>query len=108
MPTFNGVISGFAQGDSVSRTVTVTSVPANDTLAKAWLTVKALITDADPGIFQKVIVPTATVGQGQITDTGVSGTGVLRFDLQSGDTALLTPNTSYFYDVKVKTASGLI
>ena len=108
MPTLQTSRGGFAQGDNVSITVTVTSVPPGDTLAKAWMTVKVALADADPGLYQKVILPSAVAGQGQILDTGSSGTGILRFDLQQADTALMSPGVQYFYDIQAKTAGGLI
>jgi hypothetical protein len=108
VPNLQATLGNFAQGDNFSVPVTVTSVPAGDTLAKAWLTVKAKLSDADPGVFQKAITPAATPGQGQITDTGASGTGIIRFDVQQADTLLLTPNVAYYYDIQVKTAAGLI
>lgn len=108
MPNLKNLIDEIVAGDDIALTMTITSVPPGDTLAKAWMTVKAVPTDADPGVFQKVILPGFVSGQGQITDTGASGTGIVRFDLTAANTLLLTPGVIFYYDVKMLTAGGKV
>jgi hypothetical protein len=107
MSIFTGTLSVVA-GDDLDVTRTVTNVPTGQTLSKAWLTLKSKLTDADPGLLQKVIVPGAVGGQGQITDTGVSGTGSLLFQLTGGNTLALPIGIDVKYDIKVLTSAGKI
>jgi hypothetical protein len=95
------------QGGSLDVVRTVTNVPGGETLTKAWLTIKKLATDADPGVLQKVIT-SASTSAGQITNAGGSGTGALLFTLASADTAALVVNQNYVYDVQVLTSGGRV
>ena len=108
MSIFTGSISAVVAGDDLDVTRTVTAVPATQTFTKAWLTLKALITDADPGLLQKVITSGAVAGQGQITDTGASGTGALLFQLTGANTLALPVGIDVKYDIKVLTSAGKI
>lgn len=107
MPTFDATIDDLVAGDHRWITRSVTNLPSGYLLDKAWMTVKTNpATDADPGIFQKAITTSNVTGTGQITDTGVSGTGAIRFDLAVADTVLLTPGTEYTYDIQVRMSNG--
>jgi hypothetical protein len=108
MSILNGIISAVVAGDDLDITRTVTGVPATQTLSKAWLTFKSLISDADPGLLQKVITSSLVVGQGQITDTGASGTGALLFQLSGANTLTLPIAVDTRYDIKVLTSAGKI
>ncbi len=107
---FNGtLIKGrLVRGDQfpIRRTV---RLGTGAIVSKAWLTVKANKTDADPGVFQKEITTIASAS-GQIEKDGSDGRGVavLRFDLSSTDTLALTADQYYYYDVKLLFASGAI
>ncbi len=103
MPTLNSEIRDIVAGDNLDVIRTVGNLPAGQTLAIAWFTVRRRTNDAN-FIFQKVITPSAVVGQGQITDIGNSGTGTIRFDLQPADTVLLALRKVYFFDIQVKTS----
>lgn len=79
-------------------------------LTKAWMTFKDSLSDADPGIVQKIITTTDVPGTGQIEDDGSGDVDpVVRFDLQATDTELLVDvakvaealPTEKYYDVKV-------
>jgi hypothetical protein len=112
MPNFEGDISGFTVGDDIEVYRTVT-IPAGQTLAKAWLTVKADLADVDGvALVQKIITPVLSATDGIIADTGASGTAILRFFLSSDDTDNLgNPSRAvmgYPYDIQVKTAAGKI
>jgi len=78
-----------------------TGLPAGVTLSKAWMTVKAVKTDPDPGIFQ-LIITTVLSSAGRITDAD-SADGILAmfFDISKVQSALLTPKVKYNYDVQV-------
>ena len=108
MSIFNGSIVAVVAGDDLDVKRTVTAVPATQTLTKAWLTLKAKVTDADPGLLQKTILPGAVAGQGQITDTGASGTGQLLFQLTIADTLALPVGVDTRYDIKVLTSAGKV
>lgn len=107
MPNFTGLITGFAAGDDLDVTRTVPLVPATQTLTKAWLTLKTNVSDVDPGLLQKVITSGAVAGTGQITDTGVSGTGALLFQLTGANTLAL-PVGPIYYDIKVLTSASKV
>lgn len=95
------------QGADYTYIATV-SVSAADPLVKAWLTWKANLADADPGILQKAVTASNVAGTGQITDTGATnGLATIRFDIADTDTTALAARDMLF-DVKVKTASGAI
>jgi hypothetical protein len=85
------------------------NVSATDPLVLAIFTLKASLTDADPGVLQKKVTTSAVSGVGQITADGstTSGAAVARFDFTAAQTAALSPQT-YWFDVKVKTASGRV
>lgn len=106
-------ISDFVSGDTVTlNRPTVTDIPAGRVLAKAWLTIKASETDADPGIIQKIITTALQLGVGQITDVGDGsgshpvGEGALAFVLSAADTALLSPLKLYYYDIQLQFDNG--
>ena len=108
MANFTGIIQGFAAGDDVDITRTVTGVPATQTLTLAWLTLKTNVADVDPGLLQKAITSSPSAGVGQITDIGASGTGTVLFQLTGTNTLALPSGTKIYYDVKVKTSAGKI
>lgn len=109
MPTLNSVIQDFVAGDHLKISRTITNVPASDSLAKCWLTIKRREGDLDTAaIVQKSISSTYVQGQGQITDTGADTAGALFFELTNTDTALLIGGTVYFFDLQVKTTNGAI
>jgi hypothetical protein len=108
MSNFTGLLTGFASGDDLDVTRTVPSVPATQTLTKAWLTIKTKVSDADPGLLQKAVTSSLVSGVGQITDTGASGTGSLLFQLTGADTLALPVGTLVYYDIKVKTSASKI
>jgi hypothetical protein len=85
----------------------VKNVDGADVLAKAWLTVKADLGDADPGVVQKTVTGTYSPGNGQIVDTGVDGTGEVYFELSTSDTVAIE-GTGVYYDIQVKTVGGSI
>lgn len=85
----------------MSYDATVTSVPAGTTLAKAVLMVKADLADADEdALITKTIFPGAT-SDGQITDTGADGTGLLVFVIDNDDVDALDTGRLYISGVKV-------
>lgn len=105
-------IAGFVLGNDLDVIRSIPNVPAGQTLTKAWLTVKAKETDADPGLIQKAITAAAVPGVGQITNNGSGGTGSVTFQLTAVDTqpgtnpAGIVAGLPYFYDIKVQTSAG--
>lgn len=107
------VIEGYVEGDDLDiGPKAVANVDPTDPLVKAWLTVKAKATDADPGALQKVITTASLPGTGQITANGdaTHGNGVAQvlFQLTGVDTLTLGAKTRFVFDVQVKTAAGKI
>lgn len=80
---------------------------AADPLVKAWLTLKVLRGDADPGALQKAVTTTPSAGVGNIVNDGslTSGVALVHFFLTAADTTGLK-TIDYQFDVKAKTASG--
>lgn len=106
--TTTSSITGHSAGDDVDVSRTVTGVPDGVTIVKAWLMVKRSQADADAeAVISKTITAVAVDGTGQITDTGLDGTGALLFQFRSADTTLLTAGKTYRYGIKVLLSSGL-
>jgi len=107
MPPLNSAITGYVAGNTLNVARIVSRIPTGRTLAKAWLTLKAKITDADPGALQKTITSTLT-SSGQILDIGNGlgsypvGTGSIVFILSIADTLTLGTLITYQYDIKFK------
>jgi hypothetical protein len=109
MTAFNQAITGFAAGDDLDVTRTVTNIPTGQTLTKAWLTLKVNRFDADlAALLQKAITATSVGGVGQITNTGGSGTGALLFQLTNVDTLALPIGVDAPYDIKVLTSANKV
>lgn len=94
-------IQSVVLGDDVRVNVSVTDITTGLTISKAWLTVKLSPSDDDPGAAQAVITGTVS-SDGQITNTGGAGTGVMYFVLSNAETDDLSPDIPYVYDVQLK------
>ncbi len=110
MPNLDANIRGFTEGDDLTIRRTINRVrsglAAGVTITNAWLTVKTLEADADPGLFQKAITTSDVVGTGQIEDDGAGDVDpIVRFDLTESNTRLIAA-TLRFYDIQVKTDGG--
>lgn len=100
-------------GDAVRRRVTIdrtaSGVPAGVTITKAWLTVKAAVADADPGLVQKAITTSDVPGTGQIENDGTGDVDfVVRFDLTRADTLAIgtLAGGKRYFDVQVLASDG--
>ncbi len=109
MPPAHEVISGYVAGDKLNVRRIVSNIQTGRTLIKAWLTIKNVLTDADPGVIQKVITTAANPGTGQIIAPGDGtggqpiGTGDILFELTMTDTGTtLGPNKQFVFDVQLK------
>lgn len=111
-PVMNASIVGYVAGDKLDVLRVVPSIPTGRTVVKAWMTVKNLATDADPGVMQKIITSTPVAGVGQITAPGDGsggqpvGTASFFFEFSSTDTATLGATQRYAYDIKMKLDDG--
>ena len=108
MAHLNELLDDIVRGEDRELPRTVDLTPIEDTLAKAWFTVKVLPTDDDAdAIFQKVIT-TVVSADGNIDEPGTGDplTGHLYFLLPSADTLLLEADTYYYYDLKGKSSTG--
>lgn len=107
MPNLADTISGFVKGDDLDVRRTIQNVPATQTIAEAWLTIRN--TNLSTVVFFKHITPTLVAGQGHITDTGGDGEGAVWFQLTggtAGDTVQLTAGTAFPFDIQIKTSAG--
>lgn len=96
-------IKGKVAGDDLRTKVTISGVPVGQSIVKAWLTIKAKKADLDASaIVQKVIMS-------GFVHTGTDPiTCAFTIDLAATDTILCKPQTTYEFDVQIKTASGVI
>lgn len=104
MAAVNQKITTLVVGDDWRIERTYTGFLPNETIAKAYLTVKKRAKDADPGIFQRVITNVANA-HGAITDV-TSPDVSLYFDVTKALTALLKPGVEYVYDVQLHSADN--
>lgn len=90
------------RGDNVKFDVTVTldGAPVDLTTYSVWCTGKRQLSDADVDAIWQV-----TKAGGQITITG-AGNNIARVNVPGSNTAVLTDNTTLFYDVQIKSAGG--
>ena len=91
------------RGDSLILRLEVSreGQPEDITGAQIWMTAKKLLTDADPGVFQK------TVGSGVVIDDPTQGKA--KITISPADTAALVATgekETLFYDVQVKYAGN--
>lgn len=104
---FNYSIEDMVAGASWTLRRSIVNVPAGQLITEAWFTVKEDVDDLDAdALIQKHVTIANVAGTGQVEDQGISGTGIVRFDLLHTETALLNENIDYEYDIKVKTDLG--
>lgn len=109
MANYNGSITDFIRGDTLTVERTITLIPSGELLATAWFTIKRKYTDNDVNaVLQKVITSVDTATVGWIDDTGADGTGHILFYLTAANTALLNAFSEYKYDIQVKLSGGAI
>lgn len=101
-------ISDFFVGDNLDIEKDITDIPAGETLATAWFTVKRKPTDLDADAIMQKTITSGSSSSGIITDIGIDGTGHVKFTLLPADTLLLAPNNEYLYDIQVETSAGKI
>lgn len=100
-------IDDLIAGDSYDVIRIIDSIPSDQSIADAWMTVKENAWDAEP-VFQKHITDSISSG-GIIEDTGAEDTiGRLRFTLLHEETALLSPFFKYVFDIQIKTNADKI
>ena len=112
MPTLDSQIRDIVIGDDISirRTIdrTLSGFLAGTTITNAWLTIKAAVADADPGLVQKAITTSDVPGMGEIEDDGTGDVDmIVRFDLVPADTVAIATSLRFF-DIQVKTTGGQI
>lgn len=97
-------IGPFKRGDSIPFDVTITldGVALDLTNYDIWATGKRQLSDADvDAVFQ------VTKAGGAIVVSG-AGNNIARVTIPGSSTASLTANTTLFYDVQIKSPTGLI
>jgi hypothetical protein len=105
--TLDEHIDDLVVGDDYDVTREITGIPSGALLTDAWFTLKAFgAATTDTALIEKTISASASASQGQITDTGASGTGQLFFSLSATETALITPDQLYEYDIQVLSNTG--
>lgn len=102
-------------GDAVRRRVTIdrtaSGVPTGVTITKAWLTVKAALSDADvDALVQNEITTSDVPGTGHIENDGTGDVDfVVRFDLVRADTLAIgsvDADGMRYFDVQVLASDG--
>mgnify|MGYP001560372814 CR=1 FL=1 len=101
LPQYRQRIRDFVCGDSLRIDRTVRGVPSGVTISKSYLTIKTNQTDIDASAVLQLSVTSTLTSSGQVTDTGADGTGAVRFTLSPANTLLLTPSTSYYFDIEL-------
>ena len=109
MANLTVTITGIVEGDDYILPLLVTDLQSGDFVVEAYMTMKADIDDADPGLFQKIITTSDVPGTGQIVNSGAGDVDVeLRFDLTPDDTILVDPLATppAEWDVQIHTNDG--
>lgn len=106
-------IENMVAGDDFDIQRDISNVTVSDPIVKAWLTVKASLSDLDAAAaLQKVITTALVVGTGHITQDGSeengNGTASVLFNITAANSAALGTSIRYFYDVQAKSSSGKI
>ena len=99
-------IEDFVCGDALAVERTIAGIPTGLTLTTARFTIKAVATNLDAAATLQLTITSALTSSGQITNTGSSGTGAVRFTLSGAQTVLLTPEREYAFDIQVNTSDG--
>lgn len=108
MAKSNVRIRQFVVGDTWRIKRTYTGLETGVTISTVYLTIKTNQTDADPGLIQKSIT-TAATASGQITDAS-SSDGQIGFyvDVSKTESATLTPEVEYYYDLQGIGSDGAV
>lgn len=105
----NSTISdGLVIGSDFSVIRVIKDLPTGQVLSKAWFTVKVSPDYDDSQAVFQISVTAVANNDGQITNTGASGTGLVSFNLSAANTALLKARKRYWYGIKVKMSDGKV
>ena len=92
-----------APGTDFDLTLTINNVPIGSTLTDAWLTVR----DASGAQVLQLVIDVTSQPQGQVIDAdGNDGVATALFQLSQTDTEAITANTTYSYDVWVRSSNA--
>ena len=101
MTAYNRDLQSIVRGDTKKIERTFTNLPSGITVYQAWLTVKVDPADADPGLFQILITPTAT-SAGRIVDTTTTdGQISLYFNISGAQSNSAALGVRYCYDIQI-------
>lgn len=106
MPDLNATIDEVPVGDSRTIIRNVPGVPTGMTITKAWFTIKENTSQLDNQALVFKEVTNVSSSAGQITNTGGSGTGAVKFIINPVDSGKLTPLDEYEYGIKVLLSDG--
>lgn len=99
----------FGDHCTVTRPVTGLTSSPDQVIAKAWLTVKLNLTDADVDAKLQLEITTTLTADGQITDDGTGDTaGEVQFVVSGTDYDDLSPDVSYWFDIQLLLNDGVI
>lgn len=113
VPDYQATLQVIPRGNTRDYVWTVTPIITTDPITDAYFRVNAA---ANPfaQLFEKHITTVLVAGEGQIQDTGsVTGIGILRFQLTSVNTLLLSGGTpdapkNHGYAVEIRTTAGKV
>lgn len=94
--------------DDYDEIRTVGKVPAGTLLSKAWWAIKRNENDADADAAIFVTITASPTADGQITDTGASGTGTVQFSISHTETGTLVPGQEYVGMMKALLNNGKV
>jgi hypothetical protein len=101
---YDATLTNFVAGDDFTIERTVTSLVSGVVLERVWFTVKRKLSQADiDAVIQKEITTINVNGTGYIDDTDH-----FYIYLTTADTVLLTPYSSYYYDIQLQLSDTTI
>ncbi len=105
MAAIKQIISNQVVGDTIKIERLYTGLPAGETIAKAYFTVKLSSSQADPGVLQLSIVASSSES-GQITQVDTDSPVALYFVISSEQSAEFLANYAYQYDIQLISSDG--
>lgn len=101
MAALKQLITNKVVGDAIKIDRVYTGMPGNKTIAKAWLTVKADVSQADVAAALQLSITGVLSAAGQITQTDTDNPVALYFLISKEQSAALIPQFAYQYDIQL-------
>jgi hypothetical protein len=98
-------LDDFTTGDTYMLIRMVPYVPEGFFIEEAWWTVKESMTDTDAESMFSLCITLSGSANGEVTNYP-DGTSRLRFIAQPSNSLMMSPSSTYYYDVHVNLSSG--